>query len=115
MTQPRTLTIAALRALIGLHHTEEKRIRAHLLNPESPQVRMQAEFDLEKLLIRIHRDEVELARLEAENSFVHQIATFGEYRSICRVCFQTVAKAARESRLVEGEEEHKCGGPPHGD
>jgi hypothetical protein len=66
MEQVRTLAIATLRTLIGLHRMEEKRLRTVLANPRSPQIRMQAEFDLERVLKRIQRDEVELARLEAE-------------------------------------------------
>ena len=43
--------------------------------------------------------------------FLHQIDEHGFYHSVCRVCFQTVAESARESKLIKGEEEHQCQGP----
>jgi hypothetical protein len=40
--------------------------------------------------------------------FFHQIDKSGLFHSICCVCYQTVAKEARESRLLRGEENHLC-------
>jgi hypothetical protein len=44
--------------------------------------------------------------------FFHQIDESGMYRSLCHVCFEVVSEAYRESRLVEAEEQHQCGGRP---
>lgn len=47
------------------------------------------------------------------NQFAHiVIKPHGFYRSICRVCFQTVAEEKLESKLLKGEEMHECPGPP---
>jgi hypothetical protein len=42
--------------------------------------------------------------------FLHQIDSIGLYQSVCSVCFQTVAKEPRESKLIAAEERHQCGG-----
>jgi len=47
-----------------------------------------------------------------DSRFVHFIIESSKYRSICRVCFQTVAEHSRESKLLKGEENHICEGPP---
>jgi len=60
-----TLAISTLRTLIGLHQMEEKALRKLLANRGSPQSRVQAERDLEKLLIRMKTLSKELAKLEA--------------------------------------------------
>jgi hypothetical protein len=56
--------IATVRTLIHLHQKEEKRLRILITNPGSPQIRVQAEFDLERLLIRIKALSKELVKLE---------------------------------------------------
>ena len=58
--------IATLRRLIGLHRMEEKRLRAILVDEPCDQIRTQTQSDLENLLKSIKYDEVELARLEAQ-------------------------------------------------
>jgi len=37
--------------------------------------------------------------------FAHRIDPDGKHYSICRACAQTVAKAQRESKLIDGEEQ----------
>jgi hypothetical protein len=66
MEQVRTLAIATLRTLIGLHHMEEKRLRAILVDEPSAKIRTLTQCDLENLLKRIKYDEVEPARRHAE-------------------------------------------------
>jgi hypothetical protein len=59
------LAIATLRTLIRLHQNEEKRLRALLTDSASSSARIQAEFDLERLLRQMKAQLDELAKLEA--------------------------------------------------
>jgi hypothetical protein len=45
-------------------------------------------------------------------SFPHRVDSEGNYHSICRTCFQTVAILPREADLTAAEKRHKCKGAP---
>jgi len=64
--EPRVLAIATLRTMIDLHRNEEKKLRSILAGYLSTHVRVQAEFDLERLLRTKNSQSDELTRLEAE-------------------------------------------------
>src|ERR1700722_19408096 len=49
-------------------------------------------------------------RDSSDTRFIHRKDPFGNHLSFCRVCAQTVAINGRESKLVHGEETHKCEG-----
>ncbi len=42
------------------------------------------------------------------SQFFHRIGDHGVYHSICHICLQTVCSSPRESKLIAGEEEHRC-------
>jgi hypothetical protein len=44
--------------------------------------------------------------------FFHRLDLSRMYHSICLTCYQVVAKDARESKLFDGEEQHRCKGLP---
>jgi hypothetical protein len=65
METGRILAISTLRTLIVLHQNEEKRIRAVLADIPTFKVKMQARFDLERLVREKNAQVDELAKLEA--------------------------------------------------
>ena len=54
----------------------------------------------------------DISELPVGRPFIHKMDQHGMYHSLCSVCYQTVARAPRESRLIRGEEEHQCKGKP---
>ena len=46
------------------------------------------------------------------DNFIHRLDLSNIYFSICRICGETVGMNARESKLLHGEEEHKCEANP---
>ena len=48
----------------------------------------------------------------SSNHFLHRRDPYGVYHSVCLTCYQPVAKDSRELRLINGEEQHECEGPP---
>jgi hypothetical protein len=61
--EPKELTVSTLHGLIFLGNQEEKKLRSILANDPPFRVRMQAKFDLEKVLRRRVQQSEELARL----------------------------------------------------
>jgi hypothetical protein len=61
------LAIAALRTLIDVHQIEETRLRAILADYPAFKVKLQTQFELQRLVIRKKAQAGKLARLEAEN------------------------------------------------
>ena len=60
----RTIAIANLRTLIGQHRFEEERLRTILANDPTFKDKLQARFDLEKIVKRREFQSDELERLE---------------------------------------------------
>ena len=65
MEPGRILAISTLRALIVLQGNEEKRLRSVLADIPTFKVKMQARFDLERLVRKKNAQVDELANLEA--------------------------------------------------
>jgi hypothetical protein len=65
MEAARSLSIASLRMMIGSQHFEEERLRTILGGNPPRAIRIQAEFDLERLVRTRNNQSDEIVRLEA--------------------------------------------------